>query len=143
MIYPKISFSKYEKFWAFTLLSFKNILLFMLLQLSQYFPIHPPPPSHPLTSIMSPLTIVHIHGSLIYVLWIIPFPSFNQSLPPPSPLTAVSLSCDSMSLVLFCSLVYFVGCWTLCIPISIIELFGTMYLSYSKAGWSFCVFLFR
>ena len=64
----------------------------------------PPPPSLPPTLINSPHTVVHVHGSFIYFLWLNPSPSFNQSSPPTSPLTAVSLYYDSMPLVLFFSL---------------------------------------
>ena len=41
-------------------------------------------------------------------LWLISWPSFNQSPPLSSPLIAVSLFHDSMPLLLFCSLVYFI-----------------------------------
>ena len=47
-------------------------------------------PPHPLPS-GHHHTIVCVYGSCIYVLWLIPSPSFIQSSPPPSPLTAVSL----------------------------------------------------
>ena len=80
----------------------------MLLQLSQYFPLSPSPPSPPPTSIVNPHTVVHIHGSCIYVLWLIPSPPFKQSTPLPSPLTVVSLLHVSRPLVLFWLLVYFV-----------------------------------
>ena len=69
---------------------FKNILLFMLLQLS-LFSLCPPPSSPPTTSKISPLSIVHVHWSFIYVLWLIPSPSFNQSLLP-----LPSYSCQSV-----------------------------------------------
>ena len=55
---------------------------------------------------VNPYPVVHVHGSFCKF--------FDQSLPfictisPPSPLATVSLLHVSMSLVLFCSLVYFV-----------------------------------
>ena len=80
----------------------------MLLQLSYLFPLYPPPTSPPPTSIIHPLTIVLVHGSIIYGLWPIPSPSFNPSPLPTSLFTAVSLFRDSMHLVLFFSLINFV-----------------------------------
>ena len=53
----------------------------------------------------------HRHSPIVYQYWLrklIPSPSLNQSLPSSSPLAAVSVFHVSMSLVLFCLLVYFV-----------------------------------
>ena len=68
----------------------------------------PPPSSQTPTSIVNHHTIFHVYGSFIYVLWLIPSPSFDQFSPLSTPLTIVSLFHDSMPLILFCSLVYFV-----------------------------------
>ena len=83
---------------------FVNVLLFMLLQLSQYFPTLPPSAHfHSQSPFSCPCPwVLHIR-SLTHSS-----PSFKQSPPPSSPHTAVSLFHDSMPLVLFCSLVYFV-----------------------------------
>ena len=62
----------------------------------------------PSTPKVNPHTIVHVCGSFIHVLCLVPSPSFHHYLPPPSPLAALSLFHVSMPLVLFCSLVYFV-----------------------------------
>ena len=80
----------------------------MLLQLCQPFLLFLPPPSPPSSLTVNHHTIVHVHGSCINVLWLIPSPSFNQSPPSLSPLTAVSLFHVSLPLVLFWSSVYFV-----------------------------------
>ena len=44
------------------------ILLFMLLQLSQFSPFCPLLPA---TRSLNPHTVVHVHGSCIYVLWLL------------------------------------------------------------------------
>ena len=49
---------------------FNYILLFMLVQLSQFFPIAPPPPSLPTPSGNSH-TFVRVHRSYIQVLWLL------------------------------------------------------------------------
>ena len=41
---------------------------FYVLHCSNYFPLCPPSPSPPTTSIVNPHTAVHVHGSFIYVL---------------------------------------------------------------------------
>ena len=71
-------------------------------------PFGPLPPSPPPISIVHPNPIVHVRGSFIYVPWLIPLLSFKKFSALFSPLTTVSLFHDSMLLVLFCSLVYFV-----------------------------------
>ena len=50
----------------------------MLLESSQAFPLHPPPPSPPPTPTVNPHTVVLAHGSFTYVL----SASFNQCPPP-------------------------------------------------------------
>ena len=61
---------------------YKNISLFMLSQLSYLFPFIASTQPAP-TSIV-PHTIVHVHGSFVYVLWLIPSPLSNSPhLPPP------------------------------------------------------------
>ena len=54
------------------------------------------------TSMVNPHTIVHVHGSFLFVLWLIPSRSFSHTPPPSSHLTAVSLFHESVPLVLFC-----------------------------------------
>ena len=66
------------------------------------------PSTQPVPHSHSPQSVVSVHGSCIYVLWLILSPIFNQSLPLLFPLTAVILFHVSMSLALFFSLVYFV-----------------------------------
>ena len=68
------------------------------------FPLCPPLHSPLPASTVNPHIIVHVHGSFIHVLCLIP--SFHHYPLSPSPL--VSLFHISMSLVLFCSLVYVV-----------------------------------
>ena len=102
---PILSFSQVGCHPFYNILFF---LLFMLLQLSLFFPLYLPPPVHTLLPIICPLTVVHVCRSFIYVLWLIPSPSFSQPPYIPSPLIAVSLFHNSMPLVLFCSLDYFV-----------------------------------
>ena len=78
----------------FVLLFLFYILFFMLLQLFQFFSLcllHPVPP--PLTPTVNP----QVYGSYIYVIWLIPSPSFNQS---PLPLTLLKLSVCSTFLCL-------------------------------------------
>ena len=52
----------------------------------------------------NPYTCVHVHGSCIHILWLLPSPSFNPS----HPLLQLSVCSMFLSLILFCSLVYFV-----------------------------------
>ena len=61
----------------------------------------PTPTGHPLRLCRCPW-IIHTCS------WTTPFPFFPPPPPPPCPLAAVSLFPFSMSVVLFCSLVYFV-----------------------------------
>ena len=80
----------------------------MLLQLSQFFPFCPPPPSPPLSPSVNPLSIVHVHESFIHVLWLVPSPSFHP-FPLPLPLLQLSVPCFHASgsiflITLFCSL---------------------------------------
>ena len=56
-----------------------------LLQFSQLFPLCPPPPSLPPTPTVIPHTVVHVRGSFIHVLWLVPSPSFLHCPPPTSP----------------------------------------------------------
>ena len=63
----------------------------MLLQLSQFFPFASLHPACPLTPIIDPLTVVHVCGSFLHVLWPIPSPSLNLSPPPLSPLKSRDL----------------------------------------------------
>ena len=79
IIFFSFSFDQSSK--GFVNFIFLNIFLFMLLQLSQLFPLHFHPPSPPPPSIVNPHTVVRVHGSFIYVLCLIPSPSFNQSSP--------------------------------------------------------------
>ena len=53
-------------------------------------------------------TVVHVRGSFISVLCLVPSPSFHHYSLPPTPLVTFSLFYVSMSVVLFCSLVYLV-----------------------------------
>ena len=74
-------------------------------------PISPPLPSptHPTPSpIVNPHTVVHIHGSLIHVLCLVPSSSFHHYTSFSSPLVSSSLLHISMPIILFCLLVYFV-----------------------------------
>ena len=79
--------------WVLTLLYFFTfpfllcifLFLFILLQLSQFSPfaflcLVPTPITAPT---VHPHTVVHVHGSFIHVLWLIPAPSFHQSFPLP------------------------------------------------------------
>ena len=52
-------------------------------------------------------TVVHVRGSFIHVLCLVPSPSFHHYPPTPSPLVTVSLFHISMPVFLFCSLVHF------------------------------------
>ena len=63
-------------------------------------------PAYLPTPIVNPHSIVHVHGSFIHVIWLVPSPSCHYS-PFSSPRAAVSLFHVSVSPVLFCSLVYF------------------------------------
>ena len=89
----------------------KNILLFMLLQLSDFPPHSPSTQSthHFHTSTVNLLTVVHVHGSFIYGLWLILSSAFNQSPIPPAFLQCQSVPCFHASgsillISLFCSL---------------------------------------
>ena len=80
----------------------------------------PPPSSHPLPS-GGPHTAVCVHGSCMYVPWLIPSPSVIQSSLP-SPLTAVSL-------------------FHVPTPVSI--LLGTLFCSFdTKCKWNHMAFVF-
>ena len=83
------------------------LFLFILLQLFQFTPLGPPLPSPPPAPSQSP----H-HCPCPWVIHTCsltnPFPFFLSFLPPPFPMAAVRLFYVSMSLVLFCSLVYLV-----------------------------------
>ena len=106
--------------------NFNFNLLFMLLQLFQFPSASPTWPSPSPTSIVNLYTVVCVDGSFIYVPWLSPPPSYKQSPLPPSPLAAVSLFYDSMPLVLFYSLVYFVHC---------IPLISEIIWYFSFTGW--------
>ena len=56
---------------------------------SNYFPLCPASPSPLPTFTVSPYPFVHVHGSFIYIPWLIPSPSFKPSPLPSCPLTAV------------------------------------------------------
>ena len=77
-----------NKVWIYDFLKYV-LLLFMLLQLSQFFTLCPPPITG-LISTVNPHTIVHVRGSFTHV-WLIPSSFFKQFPPPSSPLTTVSL----------------------------------------------------
>ena len=67
-----------------------------------------PTSAHPTTCSHSLFhTIVHVCGSFIHVLWLVPSPSFQRYPPLPSPPLTFSLLHVSMPVVVFCSLVYF------------------------------------
>ena len=53
-------------------------------------------------------TVVHLHGSFIHDLCLVPSPSFHCFPPSASPLVTFSLFHVSMLVVLYCSWVYFV-----------------------------------
>ena len=74
--------------------------LFILLQLSQFFPFAPSLPSLLLSLTLKSLSLVH--ESFIHILWLVPSPNS-----PPPPPTAVSLFHVTLSPVLFFS-------WNLC-----------------------------
>ena len=58
------------------------LLFVILLQLSQFFLLCPPLPSPPPVPTVNPHTVVCVHESLIYVLWLVPSPFFHHiSLP--------------------------------------------------------------
>ena len=95
--------------WALIFLNYNSINFINHFLLVFYYscPNFPPLPSstHPIsTPTVNPHPIVHIHGSFIRVLEIVPSPSFRSYLPPTSPLQTVSLFYVSMPVVLFCSL---------------------------------------
>ena len=87
---------------------FNHFLIVILLQLSQSFPLCSPLPIPPPAPTVNSHTIVHVCGSLIHVLCLVPSPSFHHYPPPCSPLVTFSLFHVPMPVVLFCSLVYFV-----------------------------------
>ena len=92
----------------FTLLYFFLIFYCSCYYSCPNFPPFDPSTQHPRTPSGNPHTVVHVHGPCIYVLWLIPSPSFNQSPPPTSPLPAVSLFHVSVPLILFCLLILFI-----------------------------------
>ena len=70
-------------FCFYFLIIFNLNILFMLFQLSQFFPF-PPSTQPPPTPTVNPRTIVHVHGLFIYVHWLIPSHlSTSPHLPPP------------------------------------------------------------
>ena len=84
-----------------------NFFIVILLQLSHF----PPLPSSTQPTLYSHINshaVVHVHGSFIHVLCLVPSPSFHHYAPAPSPLVTVSLLHVSITLVLFCSFVCFV-----------------------------------
>ena len=95
-----------------------SVLFFPIFLFNQFycystavFPIFPPFPSstHPIPCSHSRFPhCCHIHGLFIHVLCLVPSPSSHHYPPSPSPLVTFSLFHVSMSVVLFCSLVYFV-----------------------------------
>ena len=64
-------------------------------------------PSHPRSHSHFP-HFVHVHGSFIHVLCLVPSPSFHHYPPPYSPLVTVSLFHVSMLVVLFCLFILFI-----------------------------------
>ena len=81
----------------------------MLLELSQFFPLFPPPPSPSPAPTVNPHTVVHVHGSFIHALWLVPSSSFHLYPPPLLSGCCRSVPCShaSGSLLLvswFCSL---------------------------------------
>ena len=87
---------------------FLNTFIVILLHLSQF----PPFPSLPIPSAAPTVnchTIVHVHGSFNTCSLSSPFLFFLPLSPPPYLLVTFSLFYGSMSVVLFCSLVYFVN----------------------------------
>ena len=87
------------------LLFFLNyISLVRLLQLSQFFPLCPSPPSTPSGN---PHTAVHVHGSRVYAVWLLPSPSFIQCPLPSNSCQYVPCFHSSLSILLvslFCPL---------------------------------------
>ena len=86
---------------------FPLLFIVVQVQLSPFFPHHfpaphpsPPPPLYP--------TPLWICPCVLYTCSLTTLPPFPPLSPPTSPLVMVSLFLISMSLVLFCSLVYFV-----------------------------------
>ena len=91
-------------------ISFFTLLFFIViwLQLSQFFLFCPPLPSSCPTPTVNSYTVVQVHGSFIYVLWLASSPSFSHYPLPTSTWTTVSQLHVSMSLDQFCLLVNFV-----------------------------------
>ena len=75
--------------------------------LSQLSPLFPPLPTSTKPTTSGNPTPYHVQGSCIYVLWLIPSPSFIQY--PPSPWRAVSIFHVFM-LCFYFVLIYFVHC---------------------------------
>ena len=101
----EVSWIELQDFCAFFLVFLK--FLFFYSYLFYYscpnFPLCPPRPSprHPAPTV-NPHTVIHVPGSFIHALWLIPSPSSHHSPLPCFPLAAVSLFPVSISLVLFC-----------------------------------------
>ena len=62
-------------FWEFYVSAFFEIFYFVLLQLLQFFPLSlsSPSPSHPLWAIPQLLFFIRVHGSCVWVLWLLYF----------------------------------------------------------------------
>ena len=95
---------------------FKSFLLSFYYSISSFPPLTSS--AHPTsTPTVNPHTVVHVCGSFIHVLCLVPSPSFHHYSPPLSLLVTFSLFHVSMPVVLFCSVVSFVhqisliGCW--------------------------------
>ena len=75
------------------------------------FPLCPPLPIPPPTPTITSHTVVHVSGSFIHVLHLVPSPSFHHYPPSSSPLVTFSQFHVSMPVVLFCLNLY---CSLLC-----------------------------
>ena len=59
------------------------LFYFLSLQLSQFFPLCPPLPIPPPAPTVNPHTIVHVHGTFVHVLCLVPSCSFYHYSPAP------------------------------------------------------------
>ena len=89
-------------FWK----TFFKILVYSIAVVPIFPPLSSSAQPNPLSH-SHPHAIVHVHGSLIHVLWLIPSPSSHHYPLSTSPLVTVSLFRVSVPLVIFCLLVYF------------------------------------